>query len=326
MKTVAFKDNALAERGTGTALYNYAFYNEKLLGNKSIILYDKLREDQNNLEVVQKFKDKFPVYGIEDFEEGDRILRSHDCNYLFIIEGGDQTKMANGSPHQSSFAKTCHQCVFNCDLPRGDVYCSISPSVKGNNGKYPVIPRMIDIDSSIKEDLRGKLNIPDTATVFGGYGGKGQFDIPIARAAVDLIARQRPDIYFLFANFPRFCEEAPNIIHLPTIIDVKEKVKFINTTDAMLWARSDGETFGQAIGEFSSMNKPVICCNPHSDRAHLDILKEKAIMYYDIDSLVKILVGFQKNEMAKKDWNAYREFSPDKVMEKFNNVFLNHER
>lgn len=41
-------------------------------------------------------------------------------------------------------------------------------------------------------------------------------------------------------------------------ISIYEKTTFINTCDAMLWARHDGETFGLAIGEFSSKNKPVI--------------------------------------------------------------------
>jgi len=38
MKTVAFHSNELNVRGTNVALYDYALYNEELLGNKSFII------------------------------------------------------------------------------------------------------------------------------------------------------------------------------------------------------------------------------------------------------------------------------------------------
>ena len=37
-KIIAFHDNNLCLRGTTNAMYAYADYNEKILGNKSIIL------------------------------------------------------------------------------------------------------------------------------------------------------------------------------------------------------------------------------------------------------------------------------------------------
>ena len=38
---VAFFQPHLCLRGTTVAMYDYAYYNEKLLGNESIIFYDK---------------------------------------------------------------------------------------------------------------------------------------------------------------------------------------------------------------------------------------------------------------------------------------------
>ena len=46
----------------------------------------------------------------------------------------------------------------------------------------------------------------------------------------------------------------------------------------MIHARQMGETFGAAVSEFSIKNKPVITCRGY-DNAHLDILKDKAIIY-----------------------------------------------
>jgi hypothetical protein len=71
------------------------------------------------------------------------------------------------------------------------------------------------------------------------------------------IAENYPNIYFIFANFNSFCDSKKNIIFLPNIIDEIDKTTYINTCDAMIWARSGGETFGLAIAEFSINNKPV---------------------------------------------------------------------
>ena len=38
---IAFWDNQLCERGTSVSLFDYAYYNQTLLNNKSYIFYDK---------------------------------------------------------------------------------------------------------------------------------------------------------------------------------------------------------------------------------------------------------------------------------------------
>jgi len=121
-------------------------------------------------------------------------------------------------------------------------------------------------------------------------------------------------------NTELFCPKLQNIIHLNQNIDVNYKVKFINTCDAMLWARSDGETFGLSIGEFSTKNKPIICTTGLNN-AHLEILKNKAIIY-DQCTLKNILISFDKNIEYTKDWNAYYEYTPDNVMKIFKKVFI----
>ena len=61
-------------------------------------------------------------------------------------------------------------------------------------------------------------------------------------------------------------------------IDLVKKAEFINSCDVMVHARSIGETFGAAIGEFSSKNKPVITCDC-GDTEHIEILSDKGIIY-----------------------------------------------
>jgi hypothetical protein len=312
---IAFWDNSLSERGTSVSLFDYAYYNQTILGNKSYIFYDKNRND-NLKPVIDKFKNSFIVHETDNFKDVDYYLNKYNISHIYIIKSGEKDSRI------SRIAKNCIHCVFNCYQPHGDVYSSISPGVSGNNGKYPVVPHMINLPIH-NENMRAKLNIPNNAVVFGGYGGAENFNIHFVRQVVYSIAIQFPNIYFLFANFNRFCPELPNIIHLPMIIDLYEKVKFINTCDANLWARQNGETFGIAIGEFSTLNKPVIAtANCGGDLCHVSLLKDKAIWYNNQNDLAEILLNFNPEIESKKDWNAYREYTPEKVIQIFKKIYL----
>ena len=111
--------------------------------------------------------------------------------------------------------------------------------------------------------------------------------------------------------------------YVSTLIENIDKVEFINTCDAMLHARIDGETFGLAIAEFSLKNKPVLCTDV-GDIAHMMLLKEKAVYYNSTESLKKLLCSFQKEMYEGKDWNAYREFTPEKVLRLFESLIEKH--
>jgi len=104
-----------------------------------------------------------------------------------------------------------------------------------------------------------------------------------------------------------------------------------NSCDAMLHARSGGETFGLAVAEFSIKNKPIITWGPgqniiagrYYDDAHLDMLGDKAIVYSNADELHNILMNFDTTIMSTKKWDMYSEsYSPEVVMRNFENVFL----
>lgn len=313
---IAFYSNHLGERGTEVALYDYAYYNKTLLNNISIIIYNK-NNKLNNKKTLNKFKKEFDLFEISsdiNKEEIDTILVEQQCDIIYMIAPGDRYDIPTK-------AKVCIHCVFLCvEPPFGDVYASISQSVEGNNGKYPVVPHMINLPTHSR-NMRRKLLIPDDATVFGRYGGKETFDIAYVKKTVCDIAKTNSNIYFLFGNTNRFCDDMANIIHLDTISDLDEKVEFINTCDAMLWARSDGETFGLAIGEFSSKNKPVFATDDVKDKTHVDILKDKGIWYTE-NTLKDLLLGFNKEEYKNRDLNAYTDYTPEKVMEKFKTVFI----
>ena len=77
---------------------------------------------------------------------------------------------------------------------------------------------------------------------------------------------QREKIFIsFFKNTPRFYDH-PNIIHAQATADMEYKTKFINTSDAMIHARLEGESFGLSCGEFSIRNKPVITWDGSHER------------------------------------------------------------
>jgi hypothetical protein len=70
------------------------------------------------------------------------------------------------------------------------------------------------------------------------------------------VAAERADIYFLFMNTNEIMtENRPNIIYLPASLEDTYKSAFIRSCDAMLHARTSGESFGLAVAEFSAHNR-----------------------------------------------------------------------
>ena len=313
-ENVAFWDNQLCERGTTVAMYDYAYYNQTILGNKSYIFYDK-NNPNNKKEIIEKFKKHFIVHETDDFKEVDEYLVKNNISHIYIIKSGELDSRL------SKVAKNCVHCVFTCSQPHGEVYSSIAPWVQGNHNKYPVVPHMVNLPKN-NNNMREKLNIPKNAIVFGGYGGKESFNIKFVQNVVCNIVQNNDNIYFLFANFHKFCQDFPNIIHLPMITNLQEKVEFINTCDAMLWAQQKGEVMSMSMGEFSTLNKPIICKDIGFNRGHVHILKEKAIWYNNEKDLTDILLNFNPEIESKKDWNAYKDYTPEKVMKIFNDIFL----
>lgn len=313
MVKIAFHDNCLTERGTTISLFDYAYYNIKLLGNESIIMYDGT-DKRNVPAVIEKFKKEFKLCPYTNWNEVDNILEKEKVDILYLQKAGEwDGKMA-------AFKKNIVHCVFNTSNTHGNVYGKISSCFGRPN--LPVVNYMVNLPT-LDDNLREQLNIPVDAVVFGRHGGTGQFNIKFVYPVIDKLTDDNKNIYFVFVNTDKFCKKKNNIIHLNKIIDLEEKTKFINTCDAMIHAREMGETFGAAVSEFSIRNKPVITCNS-GDRAHLDILKEKCFIYHDPSSLLTIFnhIFNNINEIRTKDWNAYVDYTPENIMKEFNAKFI----
>ena len=83
------------------------------------------------------------------------------------------------------------------------------------------------------------------------------------------------------------------IIFLSGTFDQKKKAKFINTCDAMIHARSVGESFGSSCAEFAIKNKPILTYGFCRQRAHYKICTSKS---------------YERSRIAgKKKVNAFRD-------------------
>ena len=63
--------------------------------------------------------------------------------------------------------------------------------------------------------------------------------------------------YFLFMNTPEFYIH-PRVIYLSPETNLQKKADFILACDAMLHARSLGESFGLSVAEFLFHGKPAV--------------------------------------------------------------------
>jgi hypothetical protein len=290
---VGFYTEKLGIRGSEATLWLYAHGNETLLGNRSIIFTQKNRlypEDPglDNTDITEEsirwFTDRFEVVDV-DTNNLDDLLVQHKIDVCLLEVAGrpsDLSKIPTSVP-------TITHCMFSGLHPMGTIHTVISEHIaKGTNAI--VLPNIIEVGET-KENLRASLGIPADAIVFGRYGGYRQFDLPLVHQVVARVAEECPHIYFLFMNTRPFCDPLPNVIHLPSTRDFVAKRKFINTCDAMLHARSDGETFGCACGEFAVCGKPILTA-PVGDIAHIDILGPQALIYRTVKELVDMLVHF----------------------------------
>jgi hypothetical protein len=325
---IAFHSYQLGERGTEVSLYDYARYNEEILGNESIIVSTSSRPTP----ALEKFEKRFKVLFYPDvWNERDntplrksleKIVSEEKVDVFYAQKGGENDDILPTN------CKTLAHAVFNMRSPHGDVYAGISEYLAKRDG-YPLwVPYIVDLPD-IKTDLRAELGIPKDAIVVGRHGGKDTFNINFAWKAIFDIIEEKKDLYFLFLNTNKVVDH-PRIIHLPLNNDLEYKRTFINTCNVMIHSRMDGETFGLAVAEFSLCNKPVITydgpniCGVY-DRSHLDILKGKAIKYNSYSELKEILSGLDDYmfDVNEGYWDAYsKDFNPKTVMERFKRIFL----
>jgi hypothetical protein len=308
MKKIAFHANQLSLRGTEIALFTYAKYNEEILGNKSIIL----SSPNNNLDALEKFQNRFEVK-LLNFYSYEQYLLENNVDYLYVIKGG------NNDGLWVKTTPTLVHSVFRHNEPHGHKYFYVSDWLCKDQG-YPIethsLPHICEKLPESKYNLREKLNINKESIVFGCYAGATEFNIEFVKDAIRQIVNQRDDIKFIFMNINKFVDH-PSVIFLEGTYDLHEKSAFVNACDAMIHARSGGETFGLAISEFALANKPIITYELSGERSHIEILGERGIYYKGFEDVLSIFNNLKNYTKYDDYYQPYLQFSPEIIMNKF---------
>lgn len=329
---VAFFSKHFCERGTEKTTFDYADFNERILGNKSFIICFNENTIKKNKYIAskdfikKKYFERFEVFEIESIFEIKEILELNDITHFYTQSHGfykDIFKFNNFKIWKN--CRTIYHCAFGPMARQGSSERCIVGSYLNKRffKNLPVLPPIVR-KHKCTENLRAELNIPKDSLVIGRHGGKDTFDINFVKRTISNFINIQKDIFFLFLNTEKFINHE-RVIFLENFTD-DQVLKFLSTCDAMIHARYHGETFGLAIAEFSAANKPVITFKNSKDKEHLKILKDKAIVYSNENELNKIFESLPQIIKDKNSWNAYKEYEPENIMKLFNDICLENRK
>jgi len=299
---IGFLLNQIDGRGTGNAVFNYAHYNEEILGNKSKIF--TFPDSNHNHAMVEIFANRFNE--IHTFSNAS----VEDVDAVYHIKSGESDIKYTRKPYLV-------HAVFDGSQPHGDRFAVISEWM-GKRDKQSFVPHIVQhpLDPNTRS-LRPEMGIPDDATVFGRIGGYDTFDIPWVWDAMKSALDLRPDYWFLFVNTAPELKH-PRVIYFPETLNPNVKEAFVRSCDAMLHARNRGETFGISVGEFSVLGKPIFTYGKSYEKAHIYELKGTARTYDSKEELIELLLSYKR----ETEHAFYNKFTPYLVMQQFKEVFL----
>ena len=172
---------------------------------------------------------------------------------------------------------------------------------------------------NVNANLRQELNILEDAYVIGRYGGLHQFNISFVYNVINKLSNETNNLYFLFMNTNKFNCNYNKVLFINGTTDMYYKLKFVNTCNALLHARLDGETFGLTVGEFAVNNKQIITFdtdNVNYAKNHLMFLKDKCHKFKNEKELENILIELPNKEIDMTE-NNYKKSLPENVMKIF---------
>lgn len=313
---VLFHNTTLNYRGTTVALTDYAKYNQEILGNESIIIYQedfRLEKDVGSeQQVIDNLKKDFRVVGYQAGKQ-QQIIDTISPDITYFITSGERETLPNNT-------KTAVHAVFQYNDPFGDRYAYISKwlSEEMSASSIPYVPHIVNLPKPTS-DYRSALGIGKDKIVIGRIGGYYTFDIPEVIQYIKRLVTDNDKFIFLFVGTGPFIDH-PNVKFINEIHSPQKKANFINTCDAMIHARRRGESFGLSIAEFLSLNKPVFAWNGGHDKNHIDMLKNAGTLYNNEDDLNYF---FHNIPEFSKDWSTLvEEYKPIPTMQRFDKVFL----
>ena len=94
MYKVAFFIKHFTERGTEKSTFDYADFNETILGNQTfIIAFSELAINKYGFEktkkyVLKKYKNRFKVYRIDKLDEIGKIIKDNKISHVYLQSHG----------------------------------------------------------------------------------------------------------------------------------------------------------------------------------------------------------------------------------------------
>jgi hypothetical protein len=315
MPSIAFVANQLSIRGTEVCIFDYAKGCRDILNMQVYIFYP----EDCDMAAYEKFKEEFwpCITSYSSLQHLELMVKELNIENVYWIKAGhNDGKLVPG-------VKNIVHAVFNTPYEtnkHGDVYTYVSKWLSDQNGGAPYVPHIVYLPD-VEGDYRQMLNIPPHAIIFGRYGGVDQFDIPYAPQAIAKALNMNPNIHFLLMNTKYLGFEHPRVIYLEGTTDMEVKRAFMNSIDAFLLARTDGESFGLAVCEALFCNKPVIANLECRDKHHIQLMGSKGFYYTSENELATILALFEPTPYPYH--KLVEQFSAEAVIAKFKEVFLN---
>lgn len=298
---------------------DYATYNESILGNTSVIAYDITRpyihDKSTEHTVIRNLSQRFQVVGLDPSQLNQTVER-HKIDHFYSLRAGYIEPLPDNCP-------TSVHVVFKYCFPHGDTYAYISEWLARGanehfNSNFEFVPHIVNLPSQ-NACLRSDWSIPPHAKVIGRHGGAGTFDIDWVKPVIERVLTYRSDYWFVFLNTNKWIDH-PRVLFLDPVHDLQQKANYIASCDVMIHAREDGESFGCAIAEFLFFDKPVLSWSGGYDQNHTEMMRYSPLLYDNPTDLELKLNSFY---VANYNWKSrVQEFSPERVMHKFNQVFL----
>ena len=130
---IAFWAPALKTDKYTNAIFDYAHYNQTILHNESIIIYNK-RNTENDQETIRRFRDHFPpskIHPVNHWLEVDPFLVKSNTNILYLIH------QEEAPPILSQTVRNAVHCTNHIFHEFGDAtYAAISPTIHGYSVQY----------------------------------------------------------------------------------------------------------------------------------------------------------------------------------------------
>jgi hypothetical protein len=282
-----FLDWVVDGRGMSQSLYNYAL---RLNVDVEILVgkIDNSARESFEPSAISRLKKKFVVTRFDGLSELTSTVRLRSCNAVYV-----QHLSAKPQPFvkaiQDGGAKVSFHCMGWCSHRQGDSFATISEWASKRFHQPHYVPLMVNpcLSDSVanRTVFRSSIGVSETDTLVCYLGSKHSFDHNIVRQLFSNVSwmSEYPRIHFAFMPRPEWFSQIHWRMHfVPFSTNELSKYEYIKACDGMLHGRSNGESFGMAVAEFASCNKPVITASAQSsgggyETAHLEHLKSKAL-------------------------------------------------